>query len=216
MTQIEKHPLKPFLPANAKILMLGSFPPQKKRWSIDFFYPNIINDMWRIMGLLFFSDKEHFICNEIEDNASNQPTENAIKKKTKTAKKSFNKEKIVAFCNKIGIAMFDTACEVIRLKDNAADSHLKVVKETDIAALLRQIPECKAIITTGGKASEVLSDKFGCDIPKIGESTPIKIEGRTLTFFRLPSSSRAYPLKLEKKAIYYKNMLQEVGLLPII
>ena len=45
---VEAHPLEPFLPANAVLLMLGSFPPQKKRWSMDFFYPNLQNDMWRI------------------------------------------------------------------------------------------------------------------------------------------------------------------------
>ncbi len=33
--EIEKHPLEPFLPAKAKLLMLGSFPPQKNvgQWS---------------------------------------------------------------------------------------------------------------------------------------------------------------------------------------
>ena len=30
--QIEYHPLKPFLPASARVLFLGSFPPQRKRW----------------------------------------------------------------------------------------------------------------------------------------------------------------------------------------
>ncbi len=48
---IEYHPLFPFLPENTKVLFLGSFPPQRKRWSMDFFYPNFINDHWRIMGL---------------------------------------------------------------------------------------------------------------------------------------------------------------------
>lgn len=220
---IEKHPLKPFLPHNAKILMLGSFPPQKKRWSIEFFYPNIINDMWRIMGLLFYNDKERFVCNEddvTENNSkSSESSKSTVENNGKIAKKSkktklkktFDKDKIVSFCNEVGIAMFDTACEVIRLKNNAADSHLKVIKETNIEALLDKIPECQAIITTGGKASEVLSTKFGCNIPKIGEWTPINIKDRTLKFFRLPSSSRAYPLKLEKKAEYYKRMFQEVG-----
>ena len=33
----EQHPLEPFLPAGARLLMLGSFPPQRKRWSMDFF-----------------------------------------------------------------------------------------------------------------------------------------------------------------------------------
>ena len=27
--EIEQHPLEPFLPGNARLLMLGSFPPQK-------------------------------------------------------------------------------------------------------------------------------------------------------------------------------------------
>ncbi len=59
---IEKHPLAPFLPEGARILMLGSFPPKKERWSMEFFYPNWINDMWRIWGLIFFNDKEHFVA----------------------------------------------------------------------------------------------------------------------------------------------------------
>ena len=47
--ETEQHPLKPFLPANARLLMLGSFPPQRKRWSMEFYYPNWNNDMWRIV-----------------------------------------------------------------------------------------------------------------------------------------------------------------------
>lgn len=58
---VEQHPLKPFLPANARLLMLGSFPPQQKRWCMDFYYPNFINDMWRIVGQVFFGDRNHFV-----------------------------------------------------------------------------------------------------------------------------------------------------------
>ena len=57
--QPEIHPLAPFLPPNARLLLLGSFPPPRKRWSMDFFYPNYTNDMWRIFGLIFFDDKQH-------------------------------------------------------------------------------------------------------------------------------------------------------------
>lgn len=59
--EIEQHPLEPFLPGNARLLMLGSFPPQKKRWSMEFYYPNWNNDMWRITGFLFFNDKDYFV-----------------------------------------------------------------------------------------------------------------------------------------------------------
>ena len=57
----ERHPLKPFLPTGAKILMLGSFPPPMKRWKMPFYYPNFQNDMWRIFGIVFFNDINHFI-----------------------------------------------------------------------------------------------------------------------------------------------------------
>ena len=60
--EIEKHPLEPFLPPKAKLLMLGSFPPQRKRWSMDFYYPNLNNDMWRIVGLLFFGHSAWKCC----------------------------------------------------------------------------------------------------------------------------------------------------------
>ena len=44
---VERHPLEPFMPEGAKILMLGSFPPKRERWSMEFFYPNFNNDNHR-------------------------------------------------------------------------------------------------------------------------------------------------------------------------
>ena len=126
--EIENHPLEPFLPANARLLMLGSFPPQKKRWSMDFYYPNLNNDMWRIVGLLFFNNKDYFL-NE--------------------TRKAFCRERIISFLNDKGIALFDTASAIRRLQDNASDKFLEVVQPTDISRLLGQLPECKAIVTTG-------------------------------------------------------------------
>ena len=91
----ELHPLEPFLPVGARLLMLGSFPPQRVRWSMDFFYPNLQNDMWRIVGLVFFGDKGYFLTPDA---------------------KRFDKERIVRFCEEKGLALYDTAEEIIRLK----------------------------------------------------------------------------------------------------
>ena len=44
--------------------MLGSFPPAEHRWTMHFYYPNYINDMWRIVGIIFFNDKEYFVDKE--------------------------------------------------------------------------------------------------------------------------------------------------------
>ena len=54
---VEYHPLRPFLPEKAKVLFLGSFPPQRKRWCMDFYYPNFINDHWRIEGQIFYGER---------------------------------------------------------------------------------------------------------------------------------------------------------------
>lgn len=188
----ERHPLEPFLPKSANILMLGSFPPERKRWSMEFFYPNWGNDMWRIWGLIFFGDKQYF---EI------------------TTEKRFDRERIDAFCTERGIALYDTACEVRRLAGNASDKFLEVVTPTDLRAMLRQLPHCRAIVTTGEKATDTLIEQFGCAKPRVGEYTEIEFDNRTLRLYRMPSSSRAYPLKLEHKAEAYERMLREIGMI---
>lgn len=184
-TSPEFHPFEPFLPTGAGILMLGSFPPQPRRWSIDFYYPNFNNDFWRILGLIFFADKEHFIL---------------------PGEKKFDRRRIVDFCTGRGIAMYDTACKVVRLKDNASDKFLQVVEATDIDALLESISQCRAIAATGQKAAELLAEHFHCNQPPLGRSVPIQSAERKLSFYRMPSTSRAYPLSLDKKAEAYRRM----------
>lgn len=188
----ERHPLDPFLPIGAQVLMLGSFPPQRKRWSMEWFYPNWTNDMWRIMGHIFFADRRHF---ELE------------------GEKRFDRERIVQFCTERGIALYDTASEVRRLMDNASDRFLEVVTPTDVRALLAQIPACKAIVTTGQKATDLIVEHFGCVVPVVGGWSEVVIGERRLRFWRMPSSSRAYPLRLEAKAEIYKQMFSEEGYL---
>lgn len=190
--EIENHPLEPFLPENSKLLMLGSFPPQKKRWSMDFYYPNLNNDMWRIFGILFFEDKDYFL------NAT---------------RKAFCRERIIDFLNEKGIALFDTATSIRRLQDNASDKFLEVVQPTNIAELLRQLPECKAIVTTGQKATDTLRQQFDVEEPKVGDYAEFVFDGRALRLYRMPSSSRAYPLALDKKAAAYRIMYQNLQIL---
>lgn len=203
---IEEHPLEPFLPENARVLFLGSFPPPRMRWSMEFFYPNWINDFWRIQGLIHFGDKTYF--------ESPTPLKGGLDKP-----KRFDEGRIVAFCQEKGIALFDTARKVQRLKDNADDNFLEIVEGTDVCALLKQMPQCRTIATTGGKASEELQAYFAergitVKIPKVGECVAIDVpctlrhdgDNDLLRWWRMPSSSRAYPMKLEKKAEFYKRI----------
>ncbi|MCD8317945.1 MAG: uracil-DNA glycosylase family protein [Paraprevotella sp.] len=190
---VEEHPLRPFLPPHARLLMLGSFPPQKKRWCMEFYYPNIINDMWRIMGYLFYEDRNHFVD---------------------LSRKCFSKEDIERFLCEKGIALYDTATAVRRLQDNASDKYLEVVTPTDLHRLLGCIPECTAIVTSGQKATDTLCETFSIEQPSVGNYSAFTAEGRDLRLYRMPSSSRAYPMKLEKKAVFYRRMMEDIGLLP--
>lgn len=189
---IENHPLTPFLPTNARLLMLGSFPPQKKRWSMDFYYPNLNNDMWRIVGTLFFDNKDHFL-NE--------------------TKKNFCRERLIPFLEEKGIALFDTALSIRRLQENASDKFLEVVEPTDVSKLLRKLLLCKAIATTGQKATDTLRQQFNIEEPKVGDFKEFVFEGRPMRLYRMPSSSRAYPLALDKKAAVYRLMYQDLQML---
>ncbi|MDL2208534.1 uracil-DNA glycosylase family protein [Parabacteroides sp. OttesenSCG-928-O15] len=188
----EQHPLGFFLPPACRLLMLGSFPPPKARWSMDFYYPNIINDMWRIMGLIFYDNKDYFLANQ----------------------KAFSREKAVAFCEEKGIGLGDTAVEVIRQKANASDKFLDVVKPLDLSVILPAIPQCQAIAVTGQKAMDtILSLLPGTKEPAVGGSVAFDYEGRSLSLFRMPSSSRAYPKPLTEKADVYKSMFETLEML---
>ncbi|MCR5350906.1 MAG: uracil-DNA glycosylase family protein [Bacteroidales bacterium] len=191
---LERHPLAPFVPEGATTLFLGSFPPPRERWSMDFFYPNFINDFWRIQGLIHFGDAHWF------EQSSGQP------------RKAFDRTRIEAFCAERGLAFFDTATVVRRLKDNASDAFLEIVEPTDVGALLARMPACRRIVTTGGKASEELAAILTAagvktQLPPIGGSVQVCAWGRTVEWWRMPSTSRAYPLSLTKKAEAYRRLL---------
>jgi G:T/U-mismatch repair DNA glycosylase len=188
----ESHPLPPFFPEGAKILMLGSFPPGKERWKMDFFYPNLQNDMWRIFGCVFFENPSYFLTDD---------------------KKSFREKEIRSFLTAKGIAIWDTAMVVNRLKKNASDKYLEIIQIIDLSKVLSELPECKTIVATGQKAMDTLLSIIPAEEPKIGHCTKIIFEGRNLHIYRMPSSSRAYPKPLLEKAEIYKKMFGEISLI---
>ena len=186
---IERHPFPPFLPKGARVLIMGTFPPGEHRWSMNFYYPNPINDYWRICGMLFLNDK-----NALYDEV----------------KKCFREKECRELMEKHHIALNDTGREVRRLKGNASDKFLEIVKPVPLFDLLREIPECRTVATTGEKAADVIAQLTGTDRPKMGE---MKETDDGLRIWRMPSTSRAYPMKIEKKAEYYAELFRSVGIL---
>lgn len=154
---------------------------------MDFFYPNWNNDMWRIWGLIATGNKNQFVV---------------------PGEKRFDRVRIEAFCRERGIALYDTAEEVVRLKNNASDNFLQIVHPTDLAALLEQIPECHSVVATGQKSAESLQAAMGFEPLSVGMCCETCFAGRELKVWRMPSSSRAYPRPIEWKAAFYRRLAE--------
>ncbi|WP_273393057.1 DNA glycosylase [Actinobacillus porcinus] len=192
--QIETHPFPPVLPPQATVMMMGTFPPTAEKRCMEFHYPNFQNDMWRIYGLIFFNDKAYF----------------QVK-----GEKRFDAERIKAFLMERGIASCPTVWKAIREQGNASDKFLKIVEPVPLADILKQIPHCQWIFTTGGKATEALFSLVPEKLkePKTNEFIDFPFAGRELKLYRVPSTSRAYPLSLEKKAAAYRAFFELAGVL---
>ena len=195
MPLIEKHPFPAILPPQATVMMMGTFPPTPEKRCMEFHYPNFQNDMWRIMGAVFFGDTTYF---QVKD------------------EKRFDPQRIEEFLREKGIALCSTVETAIREQGNASDKFLRIVEPVDLVAVLAQLPQCRWLFTTGGKATETLLSLLPEKIkePKTNHFiTYPYLADRELLLYRLPSTSRAYPLSLEKKIEAYRMFFQQVGLL---
>ena len=189
---IETHPFEPFLPKNAWLLMLGTFPPAPKRWCMEWYYPNFMNDMWRIMGLCFFGDKNHFV---------------------KPGEKTWRLDELKAFLAEKGIAIFDTCLKIRRTKGTASDKDLEVVEKADLDGMLRALPDCRGVLAAGQLATSIFTGHFNITNArkmKMGTYVEFPFENRILRLYREPSSSRAYPMRVDEKAEYYDKMFKEI------
>jgi len=204
-TELETHPFEPVLPPNATIMMMGTFPPTADKWAMSFHYPNFYNDMWRIYGQVFFDDADYFRVGD---------------------EKRFDPERIRDFMFERGIASCPSVKQAIRETGNASDKNLTVVTPVDLEVILPQVPKVESLFTTGGKATEVLlglleepiakskhpKTNQSMDYPYQWQSTDNqKADVNNLTLYRLPSTSRAYPLSLDKKVAAYKAFFEKMG-----
>ena len=145
--------------------------------------------MWEIFREVFFGNSQQLVDAE---------------------HKTFRLTEIQTLLNEMGIAIFDTATAVRRLSGNASDKDLQIVEKTDIPALLERIPLCHDIVCTGQKSFSVLTEDFGVKMPKMGTFNEFSVYGRQMRLWRMPSSSRAYPMPLKEKADYYKKLTESL------
>lgn len=164
---------------------------------MDFYYPNPTNDFWRIMGLIFTGDPDAYYIR---------------------ASRSYRLDAIKELLDREGIAMADTGMKIQRLRGNASDAYLHIVEPIDLQGIIAKMPGCHTIVTTGEKAAMTVASLTGTTVPAVGSFiNNVTVDGRSLRHFRMPSSSRAYPLPLASKAQAYRRVFdiqdnQESGL----
>ncbi len=133
MQQQESHPWNWFAPTHSKTLIVGTFPPTKRNWKYDFFYPNTSNLFWRMMARIAGSELMHFSGEEAINERRN-------------------------ILEKLGVAITDMGSKVLRSDNSSLDENLAIVEYMDIFRILDENPGISKIMCTSssGKVSAAL------------------------------------------------------------
>ena len=128
--QEEIHPWKWYIPNGAKTVVIGTFPPTRRNWSFDFFYPNKNNYFWKIIARianrpLLYSSGEEAVNERIE------------------------------LLNHLKLGVSDMGHIIRRKAGNSLDQNLEIVEYMDIFKLLKENPSVRKLIFTSssGKSS---------------------------------------------------------------
>lgn len=228
----EDHPTGPVVHADSRVLLCGTFPPVKK--PIHFYYPNASNDMWRILGQVFYDDARHFYMADVSEATAGAGGPSTVIRTSRL----LDEDAIRRFAGREAIGFFDVCKRIRRHRGNSSDDNLEVLLRTDVIHdVLVHTPRCEAIITTGTLALTMLIDalhgvgsfasadgvavqaaalnrmgKVKYNIPRVGGRlrwTPAADSpfNGPLWIYRAPSTSRALPLPLSEKTALYRSML---------
>jgi len=119
----ETHPFILFAPKNSRILFAGTFPPAKRNWSYDFFYPNRQNLFWKVMATIAGVELKHFSGTEAVEERKNILTQ-------------------------LHVAITDMGHTIIRNDNSSLDENLVIVTYMDIFDILDKHPCISKIIFT--------------------------------------------------------------------
>ena len=132
MPTTEIHPWKWYVPPGAKTVIIGTFPPTRRNWSYDFFYPNKNNYFWRILAALAGRKLQYLSGEE------------AVSERK-------------ALLDHLQVGLSDMGQTIRRMEDNSMDENLQIVEYMNILQLLDENPLVNKLVFTSssGKASAV-------------------------------------------------------------
>ncbi|MEN6445316.1 MAG: uracil-DNA glycosylase family protein [Candidatus Cloacimonas sp.] len=145
MENLQTHPYKPFLPAEANTLLLGSAPPYRfctgnvndlKNKDINYYYGSNSNLLWDILFLALEPENKDSI-------SSLRTLENDRESRT-----AYQVEFMQNFLSKYKLGMADILLRFTRQGTSAADFKLQVLEYQDIWAILQSRPTLEKILCT--------------------------------------------------------------------
>lgn len=168
-----------------KILILGNFPPHRKRWDYEFYYPNKLNNFWRILA-----------------SVSGKPL-----KEMKGEAAVLERKRLM---EKLRVGVYNIAKTIQRKGHSARDTDIKITEFNDVLSIIYKHKELRKIILAGYSAKNSATRKFMeylvlNKIPfekpaqiKPGAEFKIKLKNRKIQCVILNSTSTAFPIKQEK------------------
>jgi G:T/U-mismatch repair DNA glycosylase len=193
MIQKEIHPWNWYLPSEAKILIIGTFPPTLRNWSFDFFYPNKNNYFWKIMARIAGRELQYL-----------------------TGTEAVTERKEILCLLKTGVS--DMGKIIRRKAGNSLDQNLEIVEYMNIFQLLQENPSVRKIIFTSSSGSsnairwfkEYLAlAKIDFKIPKGKRplQTSVVIQGKSIEIVLLYSTSplAGATIAFDQLVALYKN-----------
>jgi G:T/U-mismatch repair DNA glycosylase len=191
--QRELHPWNWFAPENSRVLIVGTFPPTKRNWSFDFFYPNKNNFFWKVIAQIAEKELEY-------------PAGDLAVEERKN------------LLRKLHLAVTDMGQHISRNNNSSLDENLSVVEYMNIFQILDENPTIRKIIFTSssGKESAVrwfirflASHEIKHRFPtgKRPIKSAIEYKGRMIELVILYSTSprAANRITLERLVELYKN-----------
>ena len=124
MQSKERHPDWYVPIKNMHVLILGSYPPHKKRWDYDFYYPNNQNRFWKVLAKI------------------------AKKKLTETEGEEAVLQRI-GIMKSLHIGVQNIGLEIIRKRESAADKDIIITKYQNILGIVSKNKKLKTILLAG-------------------------------------------------------------------
>jgi len=195
METIEQHPWNWYGAEDSKTLIIGTFPPTKRNWSFDFFYPNKRNFFWKLLSVIAGKELLH-----------------------STGAEAVTERK--ALLDQLKITITDMGKTINRKDNNSLDENLEALAYMDILHIIDTRPSLQKIIFTSssGKVSAAkwflnyletkgIKHKFP-KMPKPVKSS-LNMNGREVELVILfsPSARAANRISFEQLTALYRDEL---------